>query len=70
MEYLLLPVFEPSIAIFVAVFLVVFLLPQLRWFRLGHSDAEQQQEKSVILPPLCAPRPAAWFAFAESKFSS
>jgi hypothetical protein len=66
MEYLLLPVFETSIAVFFAVFLVVFLLPQQRWFWLGHSDAQQQQEKSLILPHLWA----AWFAFAESKFSS
>jgi hypothetical protein len=54
MEYLLLPVFETSLAIFFAVFLFVFLLPQQRWFRLEHSDAQQPKEKSVILPPFWA----------------
>jgi hypothetical protein len=66
MEHLPFPVFETSIAVFVAVFLVVFLLPQQRWFRLEHSDAQQQKEKSVILLPFWA----AWFGFAESKLSS
>jgi hypothetical protein len=33
MEYPLLPVFETSFAVFVAVFLIVFLFRQQRWFR-------------------------------------
>jgi hypothetical protein len=33
MEYPLLPVFETSFVVFVAVFLIVFLFRQQRWFR-------------------------------------
>ncbi len=47
---------------------VVFVFLPQRWSLAGHSDAQQPKEKTVILLPFCAARPAAWFAFAESKF--
>jgi len=53
------------LAIFVAA-AVVFVFLQ-RWSWLGHGNA-LQKEKTVTLPPFWAARPAAWFAFAESKF--
>jgi hypothetical protein len=55
-------------AIFVAVSSVVFVFLQRRWPQLGHGDSNLQKEKTVILPPFWAAWPAAWFAYAKSKF--
>jgi hypothetical protein len=59
MEYmeLLFSVFTAILAVFVAVFPVVFLFLQQRWFQSGQGDAHQEKEKT-----------AAGFVFAESKF--
>jgi hypothetical protein len=48
------------LAIFVTAAVFVFLQ---QWSWLGHGDV-LQKEKTVILPPFWAARPAAWFAFA------
>jgi hypothetical protein len=63
-ENLLLPVFTSILAIFIAVFDVVFVFLQQWWFQLGYCDSQQQKEKLVILPPSWSARPAAWLAFA------
>ncbi len=49
------------------VFAAVVFVFLHRWSWLGHGNA-LQKEKTVTLPPFWAARPAAWFAFAESKF--
>ncbi len=54
---LLFAVFPAFLAIFVHVFAVVFFLLQLWWFQFVHGDAQQQKEKSVILPLFWAARP-------------
>jgi hypothetical protein len=54
------------LAIFIDVTAVIFVFLQW-WSWLGHGDA-LQKEKTVILLPFRAARPAAWFAFTESKF--
>jgi hypothetical protein len=54
------------LAIFIAVAAAILDFLQ-QWSRLGHGDA-LQKEKTVILPPFWVASPAAWFAFAESKF--
>ncbi len=53
---------------FVAVSSVVFVFLLQRWSLAGHGHAQQLKEKTVILLPFWAARPAAWFVFAESKF--
>ncbi len=55
------------VAVMAVVFAVVVFFFLHRWSWLGHGDA-LQKEKTVTLPPFWAARPAAWFAFAESKF--
>jgi hypothetical protein len=54
------------LAIFFAVSSVAFAFLQQPWCQWRHGDA-QQQNKTILLPFWVA-RPAAWFAFAESKF--
>ena len=49
------------------VFAAVVFVFLYRWSLIGRGDA-LQKEKTVTLPPFWAARPAAWFAFAESKF--
>jgi hypothetical protein len=55
------------VAIMAVVFAAVVFIFLHRWSWFGHGDA-WQKEKTVTLPPFWAARPAAWFAFAESKF--
>jgi hypothetical protein len=65
---LLFTVFSTFLSILVDVFAVVFFCLQQRWFQFVHGDAQQQKEKSVILPLFWASRPAAWFGFARRRW--
>jgi hypothetical protein len=53
-------------AIFVAVSSVVFVFLKLQL--IGHGDSKLQKEKTVILLPFWAARPAALVRLTESKF--
>jgi hypothetical protein len=55
-------------ALFVAVSSVGFVFLQQRWLQPGHGNSKLQKEKMVVLPTFWAARPAAWFAYSESKF--
>jgi hypothetical protein len=55
------------VAVMAIVFAAVVFVFLHWWSLVGHGDA-LQKEKTVTLLPFWAARPAAWFAFAESKF--
>jgi hypothetical protein len=68
MEDGLLQIFFFFFFLLLAAFFVVFFSYVVKMQQFQPGQQGQEREKTVVLPPFWASRPAAWFAFAESKF--